>query len=330
MKKQKLIKAIIVIGLGAQIFGLTPSFLNQCYAQDLEKGSKPAAVAPKTPAWVPLGGELQRGLSVLAYDNGEINVFGVGTDDALWTIDSKDKGKTWGSFTRHKSDISLGSAPACAKESESVATFVCYFKKGGQLYRIVTEKGSDHGYAGKYGYGKFLTSDPDVVFNGNGANYNVFAGAEDNALWYAPTGPGQGSGNYWKSMGGALKGRPSCVARMGAFGKPIAVPYSFITCYVVGTDDAVWVEKAGEWTRVGGQAIGGVNAFVQNPFGQPILAVRGTDSTLWLGHEVGKKGEWEWKNYPGEISSVPACKANYCFAILPDGQLGFLDLTGLL
>jgi len=230
---------------------------------------------------------------------------------------------------------------------------------------------------GQAGDGEFVggingmkaTADPSVV-----DNYVFAHGANDDALWFARTNAGKLSGD-WTSMGGELKGSPSCFKASEIPGQPFGSSATPIfTCFVVGTDDAVWVEgteieylkgsssivtgRHYVWTRVGGQAIGGVNAFHSNykfssvplPGGSSIttstsslnLAVRGTDSTLWLGHETktqdgfSVKSEWQWRNYPGQISSVPACAnivgtaRNYCFAILPDGQLGMLDLTGAL
>ncbi|GEM_PF-6434640 len=341
MKKRTLIKALIAIGLGAQVFGLTPSLASHCFAQDQEV-RKPM-VGPKTPAWVSLGGKLQKGLSVLTSES-SITVFGVGTDNALWTITSEDKGKTWGGFVGHGGD-NVRTAPACSYDQNSQGLmydahrFRCFWIYGSSLYsRLVTATGNGDAQTIHIGEKTLTPNPPSAVGN------EVFAhGNQDDGLWKLSTQYGQMKSD-WQSMGGKLKWGPSCAGSIGTFGTPIAVPYAMITCYVVGTDDAVWVrDSKGVWIRVGGQAVGGVNAFSKKSTNEILLAVSGTDSTLWIGREVKSptpEREWQWKNYPGEISSVPACtivfkpgetnKESFCFAIRPDGQLGVLDLTGRL
>ena len=349
MKRQTLIKALIAIGLGAQLFGLTPSLVSRCYAQDQEV-RKPVA-GPKTPAWVALGGKLQKGLSVVT-DGTSITVFGVGTDNALWTIRSADKGKTWGGFIGHGGD-NVKTAPACDYDKDQgqafdSTRFRCFWIYGGSLYsRLVTANGNgDEPYIRIAE--KSLTPNPPSV-----VGRVVFAqGSQDDGLWVVGTVEGKLS-DGWDSRGGKLKWGPSCVSD-GSYHDnrdKFNISRPLFSCYAVGTDDAVWVEAHdlkyslqsdvyhNVWTRVGGQAIGGVNA-VYDSNGEKVLAVRGTDSTLWLGrYDWQQSREWQWKNYPGEISSVPACAAvhwdfgtttgYYCFAILPDGQLGFLHLGHL-
>ena len=330
MKRQTLIKVLIAIGLGAQVLGLGPSIVSQCYAQDNEKGPTPI-VGPKAPVWVALGGKFQRGLSVVT-DSTSITVFGVGTDNALSTVRSENKGKNWGLIVGHGGD-NVRTAPACVNELNS--TFRCFWVFGSSLFsRLVTASGNGDAPYVLIGEKNLTLNAPSAVGNAAFAH-----GYPDDALWFASNASGTPKVK-WESMGGELKGAPSCVSQIAAVtGGGFALPYPVIGCYVVGkNDDAVWgnividlglkSQKFVGWKKVGGLAMGGVSAFQRDTFGRAILAVRGTDSTLWIAHEVKPTGEWQWKNYPGEISSVPACSLNYCFAILPDGQLGFLDLTG--
>jgi hypothetical protein len=265
-----------------------------------------------------------------------VTVFGVGTDDARWTIESKDRAKTWGTLISHKGG--LFSAPACDHEYgyHKEKGIRCFWTNGSSVWSQYQEDGGGDGEFLVLG-GKKITSDPSVI-----GRYVFGHGADDNALWFASTWYGKPDGN-WKSLGGELKGAPSCIQVGGAWDSAFFGDKApLIECYVVGTDDAVWVRASdGVWAKVGGQAIGGVNAFRTDQY-ETILAVRGTDSTLWLARKTEKAVEWKWANYPGKISSVPACAVfgvllgssdtakPTCFAILPDGQLGFLDLTGRL
>ena len=350
MTKQTLIKGLIAVALGAQVFGLTPSALNDCHAQE---GIKTVHELKK-PAWVALGGQFQRGLSVVA-GGSSIKVFGAGSDNGRWSIESADNGKTWGSFIDHKGG--LLSAPACDYEYRLGEKGVrcTWLSSSGFLWsQYQKDGGGDEGFVTMGG--KNMTSDPSFV-----SGFIFVHGTDDNALWRSQTSLGKLTGQ-WKSLGGELKGSPSCL-KVGEYPPPFfGQPASpMIRCYVIGTDDAVWEEHGEQtqsqvnpalsgtsyvWKKIGGEAIGGVNAW-RHPKGGTVLAVRGTDSTLWLVREVGKHGKTfngtslvdvtvyngqfgTWENFPGKIASVPACSNSYCFAILPDGQLGFLDLTGQL
>jgi hypothetical protein len=342
MKKQTLIKALIVLGLGMQVSGLTPSFVSRCYAQ------APAIGKP----WVGMGGKFQKGLSVLS-SGSSITVLGVGTDNALWTIRSEDKGKSWGGFIGHGDD-NVRTAPACDydKDDQGLANdttrFRCFWVYGGSLYsRLVTASGTgDEPYI-RIDEKNLTPNPPSVV------GRMVFAHGYQ--VWVVGTVEGKLS-DGWDSRGGKLKWGPSCVSD-GSYHDNRDKPNTsrpLFSCYAVGTDDAVWVESHdlkyslqsdeyhNVWKRVGGLAVGGVNAWSYgNSSVGTLLAVRGTDSTLWLGRYDWQHPQngWLWKDYPGEISSVPACisvswavgstTGNYCFAILPDGQLGFLDLGRL-
>ena len=348
MTRQTLIKGLIAVALGAQVFGLTPSVLNDCQAQE---GIKTIHQLKK-PAWVALGGKFQRGISVVTNQSGSsIRVFGVGADDARWTIESADKGKTWGNLIDHKG--LLLSAPSCDDEYRLGEKGVrcTWLSSSGFLWSQYQKDGGGDGEFVTMG-GKNMTSDPSFV-----SGWIFVHGADDNALWRSQTSLGKLTGE-WVSLGGELKGSPSCV-KVGEYPPPFfGAPASpMIRCYVIGTDDAVWEEHSEQtqsqvnkalwdtsyvWKKIGGEAIGGVNAWLVK--GGKVLAVHGTDSALWLARETGKLGAnpqyptltvWSgdfgtWENFPGKIASVPACSHSYCFAILPDGQLGFLDLTGRL
>ncbi len=341
MKKPALINGVVSLTLTTIVCLLTAGILNPCYAQDQEKGAKPVP-SPKTSTWVALGGKFQKGLSALN-DGTYVWVFGVGTDNALWTVSSEDTGKTWGAFIGHGGD-NVRTAPAC--ETEGTGRFRCYWVYGGALYsRLVTASGNgDEPYI-KIGEKNLTPNPPSVVGD------RVFAhGFQDDGVWFLTTKEGK-LADAWDSRGGKLKWGPSCVAD-GTYHDnrdKFNIDRQLFSCFAVGTDNAVWVEKHDPkyslqsdeyhnvWSKVGGQAIDGVNAWRGDSSAGTLIAVRGTDSTLWVGRYDWQHPQngWQWKNFPGEISSVPACTnvvgtRNYCFAILPDGQLGFLDLTGKL
>lgn len=351
MTGQTLIKGFIAVALGAQVFGLTPSVLNDCQAQE----GRPTVHQLKKPTWVALGGQFQRGLSVVTNQSGSsITVFGAGSDNGRWTIESANNGTTWGSFTGHQG--ALFSAPACDRDDQVANPGIrCFWTNGGSLWnQFQKANGSDEEFLSILG--KKIASDPSFV-----SGWLYVHRADDNALWAAHTKLGKLTGE-WESMGGELKGGPSCIEVGRTAASFSSTGYQpIVQCYAVGTDDAVWAVHGEQhsvgpigvsqteyvWKKIGGQAIGGVSASLRGS-GGTALAVRGTDSTLWLVREVDKPGKvlgadfkevavtvhtgefGTWENFPGKIASVPACSHSYCFAILPDGQLGFLNLTGRL
>ncbi len=323
--------------LALALFGLTLGLANPCDAQD---EAQPVITTIKSPAWVALGGQFKRGLSVLD-DNGNITVYGVGSDNALWTVLSTDKGVHWNSPVSHGGH--LGSGPSCEQDPD-VNGVRCFWKLGGSVYgQLLKTEGDEKPIPIQ---GKFPTTQPSVV-----SGY-VFVRADDNQLWVVRTQGGQLLWD-WESRGGVLAGSPSCVTVSSyhdARDKPNTSRPLF-SCFVIGSDGWVWMERHDDvyskqtdvyhnvWTKLSGMGLDGISAWhKEGGLTGVILAVRGLDSMLWTGREVitqgaslqDSKSEWQWQNYPGEISSVPACTSSYCFAILPDGQLGFLDLSGRL
>jgi len=325
---KRAVKMLVVMGLAASSCGLAPGFVAPCQAQQpivhTVMGGNASANAS---AWEGMGIRLKRGLSVVT-DAASITVFGVGMDNALMSINSADNGKTWGILLRH--GTGLASAPACAQDLTTKNEGIrCFYARNGVLWNELYKQDGSEGTASVVG-DKKLVSEPSVVISDVQAasgkktiklNYRVFVhDADDNGLWYADTFLGQIAGK-WQAMDGKLKGGPSCLRSEGAS-----------TCYVVGADDAVWTVRYDHdhfaWKRVGGRAVGGVHAW--NVGSATQLAVRGTDSMLWVGRQDADSAEWQWTNHPGEIASVPACSRMRCFAILSNGELGFLDLSGRL
>ena len=321
-------KTLAVMGLVASSCGLAPGFAIPCHAQEhVVHTVMTRNASANASAWEGMGIQLKRGLSVVT-DATSITVFGVGIDNSLLSINSADNGRSWGSLIRHGGG--LASAPACAQDFTTKNEGIrCFYVRNGVLWNELYKQDGSEGPAIIVG-DKKLVSDPSVVISdvqvpaGHKTiklNYRVFVhDADDNGLWYADTFLGQIAGK-WQAMDGKLKGGPSCLRSEGAS-----------TCYVVGADDAVWAVRYDHdhfaSKRVGGHAIGGVHAW--NVGSATLLAVRGSDSTLWLGRQDADSAEWQWNNHPGEIASVPACSRMRCFAILPGGELGFLDLPDRL
>jgi hypothetical protein len=310
-----------VMGLVGMSCGLALGFAVKCHAQ--QGAIVHTVMTAKAPAWQGMGIRLKRGLSVVT-EGASVTIFGVGMDNALLSINSGDNARTWGALIDHGGK--LASAPACATDVATKSEGIrCFYIRDGVLWSQLFKRDGTDQQASAIGDRK-LDSDLSVALSDVQPtqkhsdiklNYRVFVhDAADNGLWYADTSIGQLLGT-WQAMEGKLKGGPSCLWSEGT-----------TTCYVVGSDDAVWsVRHEGDhfaWNRVGGPAVEGVHAWIVQS--APVLAVRGKDSTLWVGRQNEDSLQWQWTHFPGEIASVPACSGTRCFALLPGGELGFLDL----
>jgi len=320
--KKRARNTLAVIGLVASSCGLAPGFVVPCHAQDA--GVVHTVMANTAHGWQGMGIRFKRGLSVVT-DGTSVTIFGVGMDNALMSINSADSTQTWGTLIDHGGN--LASAPACATDITSKNEGVrCFYVRDGVLWSQLVRRDGGEGLAVAMG-DKKLDSAPAVMLSDVQTpqkhnkkiqlTFRVFGhDADDNGLWFAETAIGALQG-AWVTMAGKLKGSPSCLRIDGG-----------ATCYVIGTDDAVWSVRYERdhyaWKRIGGHAANGVDVWIETS--APVLAVRGTDSTLWVGRQDVDSLQWQWSNHPGEIASVPACTRTRCFAILPGGELGYLDL----
>jgi len=304
-----------------------------CFAGDGPMLTPTVAPIVAHAGWVPLGGELKLGLFVRGGTNTQtgveaIKVYGVGSDGALWTIESADGGAHWSDWVSHNGQ--LESAPACTYDGTR-----CYWDHGSHTLFGQAQEASGGDPESLVTKGHPLAASPTV------AGDTVFIHAlDDNALWFAPMdGSGQVHGD-WQSMGGELQGTPSCL-KTGEYktGPGFGTTHDVFTCYAIGSDGHMWRmdsvqdHLAGtsvvsgthyEWTPIGGDGLDGVSAWRKSwQDNYDLVAVRGTDSALWIYHPVAN----EWRRHDGDIASAPACLGKHCFAILPDGQLGTLSVA---
>ncbi|HTA63989.1 MAG TPA: hypothetical protein VK753_00665 [Xanthomonadaceae bacterium] len=319
--KQRALKPWSVMALVALSCGLAPGFVVPAHAQD--KGVVHTDMVNAVRGWTGMGIRLKRGLSIVT-EGLSVTVFGVGMDNQLMSINSADGTQTWGPAIDHGGN--LASAPACIADLTTKSEGIrCFYVSGGVLLsQLIPQYGGERP-ASPVGDRKFGFA-PAVALSDlqgpqkhkdNKPNYRVFGHAtDDDGLWYADTASGQLQVT-WVSMAGKLKGSPSCLRTEGA-----------TTCYVIGSDDAVWSVRYDHdhyaWNLVGGHAVLGVHAWIERKW--PVLAVRGADSSLWVGRQDLDTLQWQWSERPGEIASTPACTATRCFAILPGGELGYQDL----
>ena len=250
-----------------------------------------AMVWPVVNSWESLGGQIISGPAVCSWGPGRLDVFGLGTDSAVWH-------KYWDGTVWHDWE-SLGglltSDPAAAAWAEGRCDVVA--------------RGTDNALWHKYwdgtvwhdweSLGGQLTSGPGICSWGPG-RLDVFALGTDSAVWHK-----YWDGTVWhdwESLGGVLTSDPAAAA--WAEGR----------CDVVarGTDNALWHKYWDgtvwhDWESLGGQLSA-----------SPTLATRGsnrldafiraTDNSLF--QRIWDGTSWStWQALGGELGSRPAAAA---------------------
>ncbi|NMD08451.1 MAG: hypothetical protein GYA66_10800 [Phyllobacteriaceae bacterium] len=143
-----------------------------------------------------------------------------------------------------------------------------------------------------------------VVFSdGSKLRVAVFARGMDDALWWQ-AGNGEGKWYGWASIGGQMKGSPSCTPHKGK-----------VFCAVRGLDDGVWVTQwsGGKWsgfTNLGGKTKS--SPAMVHGYGAVHALVRGLDGNLFDNAFV-EDPETELSNWTGwnstgmSINGAPTC-----------------------
>jgi endoglucanase len=258
--------------------------------------------------WTSLGGALIKGPAASVTSGSRLDVFGVGTDQALWL--------RWWNGTSWSNWGSLGgrltSSPAVASQGNRIdvfaratdnalwhlwfngSTWSAWESLGGALIAApaaaspasgqldVFAVGTDRAvyrrifngtaWSGWELLGGRLTSDLGAVSWGQG-RIDVFGRATDNALWHRAF--NGSSWSNWESLGGVLASGPAATS----WG------FNRIDLYVVGTDGTLYHKFWNGSTWNGWQYVGGTPtttpAAVAPGPGVIDLFIRGTDQQLW-------------------------------------------------
>ena len=250
----------------------------------------------------PFGRWLEKVVSVTCNSDGRLEVFGVGTDRAVWN-----KWQTAAHSGPWSGWNSLGgvvtSTPAAVDNSDGRLEL---FARGADnalwhKWQTVPHAGPWSGWAS---LGGLITSDPSVVDNSDG-RLEVFARGSDGALWHIwQTAPHAGPWSGWASLGGVITSDP--VSVVNSDGR--------IEVFARGLDNALWhcwqqTPHAGPWSgwfSLGGTIVSDPAVFV-NSDGRIEVFARGTDSALWhIWQQVPHAGPWSgWASLGGVLAGDP-------------------------
>ena len=250
---------------------------------------------------------LTRISSVACNSDGRLEVFGVGTDNALWHIwQQAPHAGPWSSWS------SLGgvvtSDPSVFVNSDGRLEV---FARGtdNALWHIWQQAPHAGPWSSWNSLGGTITSDPAVIDNSDG-RLEVFARGADNALWHIwQEAPHAGPWSSWSSLGGIITSDP--VVALNSDGR--------LEVFARGTDNALWhiwqeaphTGPWSSWSSLGGIITSDPTVFL-NSDGRLEVFARGTDNALWhIWQEAPHAGPWSsWSSLGGIITSDPAVVDN--------------------
>lgn len=248
-----------------------------------------------------------RAVTVTCNSDGRLEVFGVGTDNALWHNwqDAPHAGP-WSGWA------SLGGvldSDAAVADNSDGRLEVFVRGSDNALWHNWQTKPHAGPWSSWASLGGVITSNPAVFVNSDG-RMEVFARGTDDALWHIwQTAPHSGPWSSWTSLGGVITSDPVVIDN--ADGR--------LEVFARGTDDALWhiwqtAPHAGPWS--GWNSLGGVitsdPAVGLNSDGRLEVFARGTDEALWhIWQTAPHAGPWAgWASLGGVITSDPAVYVN--------------------
>jgi acylphosphatase len=265
---------------------------------DLVTAAKKVAVTSDNP----FGRWLEKDSCAVCNSDGRLEVFGVGSDRAVWHNWQKaPHSGPWSGWA------SLGgvvtSDPAVFINSDGRLEL---FARGADNALWHNWQTAPHAgpWSGWNSLGGIITSDPEVVENSDG-RLEVFARGLDGALWHNwQTAPHAGPWSGWASLGGIITSNPV----------PVRNSDGRLEIFARGTDNALWhiwqtVPHAGPWS--GWFSLGGVivsdPAVFDNSDGRLEVFARGTDNALWhIWQATPHAGPWSsWSSLGGVITGEP-------------------------
>jgi chitodextrinase len=243
-----------------------------------------------------------RAAAVGVNSDGRLEVFGVGTDRAIWHIwQEAPHAGPWSAW----SSLGGGTASDAAVADNSDGRLEVFVRGNDRaLWHIWQETAHSGPWSAWSSLGGIITSNPAVAVNTDG-RLEAFARGTDNALWHIwQTAPHSGPWSAWSSLGGVITSDPTVGVnsdgRMEVFAR--------------GTDNALWhiwqtAPHSGPWSAW--SSLGGVltddAAVAVNSDGRLEVFVRGTDDALWhIWQTAPHAGPWSaWSSLGGSITSDP-------------------------
>lgn len=252
--------------------------------------------------WIGLGNTFTGKISLITNQNGTLQAFVRGTDNALWTIAQTSPDGGWSSWQSLGGVITTDPGVALNTDGRLEA-----FAAGsdGQLWHI-WQTSAGGSWSGWDPLGGSSTSDPAVVTNKDG-RLEVFVLGTEHGLWHIWQTSAGGSWSNWDFLGGTILSNPGVV--VNADGR--------LEAFVVGSDNALWHNAQiavnsgwSGWASLGG-SLAGDPAAVVNQDGHLEVFSQGTDSQLWHAWQTSAGGTWsDFSALGGVLAGGPAVAMN--------------------
>jgi len=239
--------------------------------------------------------------------DGRLEMFGVGTDNALWHIwQTAPHAATWSAWGSLGGVIT--SEPAVALNTDGRLEV---FARGtdNALWHIWQTAPHAATWSAWGSLGGVITSEPAVAVNTDG-RIEVFARGTDNAVWHIyQTAPHTQAWSAWESLGGVISSDPVVAVNSDAR----------LEVFARGTDNAVWhiyqtaphTATWSAWESLGGVITSDPAAAVTSDGRMEVFA-RGTDDAVWYIYQTVPHAEpWSaWGSLGGVVTSDPAVALN--------------------
>jgi Uncharacterized protein conserved in bacteria (DUF2334) len=240
--------------------------------------------------WASLDGQLTASPAAVSWADGRIDLFGRGTDNALWHRSYNNS--AWSDWESLGGQLAATTGPAVSSQA------------AGQLdvFVIGTDQALWHR---SYASGTWstweslsgqLTASPAAVSSANG-HIDVFGRGTDNALWHRSY--NNSAWSVWESLGGQLAATTGPAVSSQAAGQ--------LDVFVIGSDQALWHRSYASgtwstWESLSGQLTASPAA-VSSANGHIDVFARGSDSALW--HRSYTSGTWSnWESLGGQLAAT--------------------------
>jgi acylphosphatase len=280
----------------------TPNSVNDCGQKCVIVSNSPTNGEVDLYYGEPIAVVLAGCSAVASNRDGRLEVFGIGTDHALWHDWQVKAGGTWSGWN------SLGgvltSDPTLGRNADGRLEAFVRGTDDALWHNWQTSAGG--GWSGWASLGGAIISDPFVSENRDG-RLEAFARGTDNALWHIWQVTPGGGWSGWNSLAGVITSDP--IVGQNADGR--------LEAFARGTDNALWhiwqVTPNGGWS--GWNTLGGTITSIvsvgRNKDGRLEVFARGTDNAVWHIWQTSAGGGWSgWASLGGVITSDPVVSEN--------------------
>jgi probable HAF family extracellular repeat protein len=245
-----------------------------------------------------LGGVLISNVNSAADADGRLEVFGLGTDHALWHNVQTTPGGSWGSWSS-LGGSSLSGDPSVGTDADGrLEVFVV--SSDNQLWNIAQMAPGSWPQTGLQNIASGVEGRPAVVRNSAGF-LQVFVRALDNSVVFSTQlSPGSSGWQPLSELGGIITNNPAAgVDNTGT-----------VRVFATGTDQALWNSgltpggQALPWTSLGGLLKG--DAAIVSQFNLLLVFARADDDSLWYISQTGPSTFSNWTGLGGRMVANPA------------------------